>query len=58
MKKGYIQSKIYKIKLNIYKQRRKYRPKVKNKNKKRQMKQNKNLEEDRKKKENNFENII
>ncbi len=35
MKKGYIRSKIYKVKSNIYKQRRRYRPKVKSKDKKR-----------------------
>jgi len=35
MRKGYIRSKIYKVKSDIYKQRRRYGPKVKNKDKKR-----------------------
>ncbi len=50
MRKGYIWSKVYKVKSSIYKQRRRYRPRIKNKDKKRWMKLNKNLEEDRRKK--------
>jgi len=46
MKKEYIRSKIYKVKLDIYKQRQRYKSKVKSKDKKRWIKSNKNLKED------------
>ncbi len=50
MKKKYLQSKVYKIKLNIYKRKQRYKLRVKNKDKKRWIKSNKNLEKHRKKK--------
>ncbi len=50
IRRGYMRSKVYKVKLDIYKQRRRYKPRVKNKDKKRWIKLNKNLKKDRRKK--------